>query len=158
MPSQTQAVASKFWVVFPAVMQTMFAETRKGDPNVAPNHFRVLGALARNNCNLSELAEHQNVSLPTMSSTVQTLVERGWLERDRSEDDRREITLHMTEEGRRVLTSEHRRLTEWVAAKMESLDPKDIKRVDRALDILLNLFEKNYGSEELPAIKHVKSS
>ncbi len=157
MPSQTQVVAAKFWIVFPAVMRTMFAEARKGEANLAPNHFRILGALARNKCNLSELAEHQNVSLPTMSSTVQTLVERGWLERDRSENDRREITLHMTEEGRRVLTSEHRRLTEWVAAKMESLDPKDIKKVDRALDILLNLFEKTFANEEISAIKHVKS-
>jgi len=100
--------------------------------------------LARRNCNLTELAEEWNVSLPTMSSTVQTLVERGWLDRDRSSDDRREVTLRMTNEGRRVLASEHRRLTEWVAAKMESLDPRDVKRVERALDILLALFEKSH--------------
>jgi len=114
-------------------------------------------SISARNCNLSELAEHQNVSLPSMSSTVQTLVERGWLERDRSADDRREVTLRMTEEGRRVLASEHRRLTEWVASKMESLDPKDVKRVERALDILLNLFEKSHSEHiEFTAIKRVK--
>jgi len=144
MHGHTRSVARKFWIVIPTLMRTVFAESRRGQVNLAPNHFRVLGALARRNCNLTELAEEWNVSLPTMSSTVQTLVERGWLDRDRSSDDRREVTLRMTNEGRRVLASEHRRLTEWVAAKMESLDPRDVKRVERALDILLALFEKSH--------------
>lgn len=156
MRTQTQSAARKFWIVFPMVMRTIFAESRKGNLNLAPNHFRVLSAISARNCNLSELAEHQNVSLPTMSATVQTLVERGWLERDRSADDRREITLRMTEEGRRVLAHEHRRLTEWIAAKMESLEPKDVKHVERALDILLGLFEKSQPEpEEFSTIKRV---
>ena len=158
MREQTRSLAQKFWIVFPMLMRTMFAETRKGDANLAPNHFRVLGALSHQQCNLSELAEHQNVSLPTMSSTVQTLVERGWLERDRSEDDRREVTLQLTEEGRRILSAEHRRLTDWVAAKLESLDPKDITRVEKGLDILLSLFDKSHKYEdEISATKRVKS-
>lgn len=144
MHGHTRSVARKFWIVIPTLMRTVFAESRRGQVNLAPNHFRVLGALARRDCNLTELAEEWNVSLPTMSSTVQTLVERGWLDRDRSSDDRREVTLRMTNEGRRVLASEHRRLTEWVAAKMESLDPRDVRRVERALDILLALFEKSH--------------
>ncbi len=157
MRDSTRTVAQKFWIVFPTVMRTMFAETRKGEANLAPSHLRVLGALARRQCNLSELAEHQNVSLPTMSATVQTLVERGWLERDRSTDDRRKVTLQMTEEGRRVLASEHRRLTEWIAAKMESLGPKEIQCVERALDVLLNLFEKTHNNEQEDiAIKRAK--
>lgn len=145
MRAQTLSAARKFWIVFPTVMRTIFAESRKGSLNLAPNHFRILSAISARNCNLSELAEHQNVSLPSMSATVQTLVERGWLERDRSADDRRSLTLRMTEEGKRVLATEHRRLTEWVADKMESLDPKDVKRVERALDILLALFEGSHS-------------
>lgn len=143
MTSPSQSVARKFWIVFPTMMRTIFAETRKGELNLAHNHFRVLNAVSTRNCNLSDLAEHQNVSLPSMSATVQTLVEHGWLERGRSADDRREMSLRLTEEGHRVLSSEHRRLTDWVAAKMETLDPNEIKRVERALDILLDLFEKN---------------
>lgn len=148
MAAHTRSVAKKFWNVFPMMMRTIFAESRRGANNLAPNHFRVLGALSARNCNVSELAEHQNVSLPSMSATIQTLVERGWLERDRSSDDRREINLHMTEEGRRVLASEHRRLTEWVAAKMEDLDETDVKRVERALDILLRLFEESQAKDD----------
>jgi DNA-binding MarR family transcriptional regulator len=154
MRTQTLSAARKFWIVFPTMMRTIFAETRKSDHHLAHNHFRVLGALASRNCNLSELAEHQNVSLPSMSATVQTLVERGWLERDRSDDDRREITLRMTDEGSRVLAAEHRRLTAWVASKMEALDPKDLKRVERALDILLALFDQS--GERETAIKPVE--
>lgn len=157
MGDQIHSVARKFWIVFPTVMRTVFAEARRGDVNLAPSHFRVLSALAHRNCNLSQLAEHHQVSLPTMSSTVQTLVERGWLERDRSEDDRREVTLRMTEEGHRVLSSEHRRLTDWVATKLETLDSKDIKRVERALDILLELFERGRNSEEHSATKRVRT-
>lgn len=157
MREDARSLAQKFWIVFPALMRSLFAETRKGGANLVPSQFRLLGALARHNCNLSELAEYQNVSLPTMSATVETLVERGWLERDRSKDDRREVILRMTEEGRHILSSEHRRLTDWVAAKMESLGPKDMKRVERALDILVGLFDQRQDEEQKTAIKRVKT-
>lgn len=157
MVTSTQSVARKFWIVFPTLMRTIFAESRKGELNLAHGHFRVLNALSTRQCNLSELAEHQNVSLPTMSATVQTLVERGWLERDRSENDRREVSLQLTEEGKRALASEHRRLTDWVAAKMESLDPKDIKRVEGALDILVRLFDQKQDQKQDSAIKRVRT-
>lgn len=142
MTTQAQSVARKFWEVFPAVMRITFAQARRSSNNLSPSHLRILHVVSSRPCNLSELAERQDVTLPTMSATVNTLVERGWLERVRSEGDRREIQLRMSDEGRRVLASEHRRLSEWVAAKLETLEARDVKRVERALDILLHLFEE----------------
>jgi hypothetical protein len=55
MHGHTRSVARKFWIVIPTLMRTVFAESRRGQVNLAPNHFRVLGALARRNCNLTEL-------------------------------------------------------------------------------------------------------
>ncbi len=60
-------------------------------------------ALAGHSCNLSELALRQAVSLPTMSNSISVLVERGWVKRVPSPDDRRRVVLELTSEGRVVL-------------------------------------------------------
>ena len=142
MSSRARAAARKFWEVVPNVMRAIFAETRRGGHNLAPNHFRILRALSVKSCNLSELAEHQDVSLPSMSSTVQTLVERGWLTRERSLDDRRAVDLRVTPKGHRVLADEYERLLSWMAKRLESLDHNEIERVEQGLDTLLHLFEE----------------
>ena len=142
MSSRARAAARKFWEVVPNVMRAIFAETRRGGHNLAPNHFRILRALSVKSCNLSELAEHQDVSLPSMSATVQTLVERGWLSRERSREDRRAVDLRVTPKGHRVLADEYERLLSWMAKRLESLDPNEIERVEQGLDTLLQLFEE----------------
>ena len=152
MTSRARAAARKFWEVVPNVMRAIFAETRRGGHNLAPNHFRVLRALSVKSCNLSELAEHQDVSLPSMSATVQTLVERGWLSRERSLDDRRSVDLRVTPKGHRVLADEYERLLSWMAKRLESLDPNEIERVEQGLDTLINLFDEPRAEAEVEEI------
>lgn len=141
MTANTKATASKFWEVVPAVMRSIFAESRRSGNNLSPNHMRILRVLSLKTCNLSELAEHQDVSLPTMSSTVQTLVERGWLGREESTHDRRVTHLSLTPKGRQVLVDEHKRLVAWMSARLEKLDPQEVTQVEQGLQTLLNLFD-----------------
>lgn len=147
--SRTRLIARKFWEVVPSVMRTVFAASRLSRHKLAPNHFRVLKVVATGQCNLSELAVRQDVSLPSMSATVQTLVERGWLVRQRSESDRRKVKLKVTEKGQRILASEHQRLQEWMAAKLDRLEPADLTRVEEGLDTLLQLFNETDVAADL---------
>jgi DNA-binding MarR family transcriptional regulator len=149
MTAKTKATASKFWEVVPAVMRSIFAESRRSDHNLSPNHMRILRVLSLKTCNLSELAEHQDVSLPTMSSTVQTLVERGWLAREESAQDRRVTRLSLTVKGRQVLVDEHKRLVAWMSARLETLDPHEVTQVEQGLQTLLDLFGDPQVAAEL---------
>jgi DNA-binding MarR family transcriptional regulator len=107
MNQHAVSAANKFWEVIPAVMRSTLAEARRGSHDMTPNHFRILRALSMRECSVSELAQHQDVSLPSMSDTVQTLVERGWLDRADSEHDRRVTQVKLTRKGQQVLMNEH---------------------------------------------------
>ncbi|MFW5807226.1 MAG: MarR family transcriptional regulator, partial [Spirochaetota bacterium] len=60
-------------------------------------HFRLLRTLRRGPRSLHELADLHEVRLPTMSRTVTVLQSRGWVNRTRSEDDRRTVFTSLTE-------------------------------------------------------------
>ncbi|MGH2581458.1 MAG: MarR family winged helix-turn-helix transcriptional regulator [Anaerolineales bacterium] len=138
--TRAQNAARKFWEAVPLVMRAVFSEARKGGHNLAPNHFRILRALSHRSCNLSELAEHQDVSLPTMSASVQTLVERGWVERERSASDRRTVTLGITARGQRVVNAEYQRLMDWTACKLSALSQPEILKIEQGMEALVKLF------------------
>jgi DNA-binding MarR family transcriptional regulator len=67
--------------IFPAFHQKFDLELRCTGRRMAPAHFRLLGALSIRKHTLGELAEMQSVSTATMSTSISTLVERGWGER-----------------------------------------------------------------------------
>jgi DNA-binding MarR family transcriptional regulator len=138
----SRTAARKFWEVVPRVMSTVAAEARRGGHNIAPSHFRTLKMLSLKRFNLSELAEHQDVSLPSMSASVETLVQRGWLERKRSDEDRRVTELLVTEKGNRVLTEEVERMLGWTAKRLDQLSPQQLERVELGLDTLRNVFDE----------------
>lgn len=141
MSERAFSVAKKFWEVMPAVMRTTLAEARRGGQNLSPVHFRILHVLSSRKCSLSELAQHQDVSLPSMSETIQILVERGWVERDSSPDDRRVTQLRLTRKGQQVLINEHKRLVEWIAHRLNKLKGAEIGQIEQGLNLLLSVFE-----------------
>lgn len=50
-----------------------------------------------------ELAVRTNATLPRLSHVVSRMVERGWLERLPSTEDRRATNVHLTDDGRRAV-------------------------------------------------------
>ena len=91
-------------------------------------------------CNLSELAEYQGVSLPSMSSTVSRLEELGWVRRERDANDRRVVRVKLTNSGKRKLSQ----ISEQAEARMEilltELSDGDRQELGRGLEILRRLF------------------
>lgn len=93
-------------------------------------------SLDRGTANLSELANLQGVTSPTMSSMVSTLVERGWIQREHSETDRRMIVLRVTPEGRNVLENARSILTDAIVKLFGSLTEEELDTLNDGLAIL----------------------
>lgn len=127
----------------PRVISAVFAETRRSDHNLAPNHFRILRIVSRRPSSPSVLARALGVSLPSMSASVQTLVGRGWLERQRSSEDRRVTQLQVTRRGQQVLQEEQERVVNWTAALLEDLSPEELHKVAEGLAAFQHLFDEN---------------
>lgn len=103
MTIDSSLLAQQILKIIPPVMRVVAAELRQTSHLPAPSHFSALVMLHYQSCNLSELAESQGVSLPSMSSTVSRLEERGLVTRERSAHDRRVVVVSLTPAGREKL-------------------------------------------------------
>lgn len=135
-----ESLAKQILEVIPLVMRTVAAEMRQSDYFVVPAHFRLLWLLKHRSHSLSELAEHQAVSLPTMSNSVTTLEERGWARRSRSETDRRKVLIEITPAGQAVLAQVHQQMEQRVSEIIQSLNIEDQAAVSHGLHILHDAF------------------
>src|SRR3954469_8854466 len=100
---QARETARDILEIIPLVMRTVAAELRAAGELPAPAHFGLLSILSVRARMLTELASIQGVSLPTMSSSISAMVERGWVKRSAPGDDRRVVMIEVTAPGRAAL-------------------------------------------------------
>ncbi|WP_446666996.1 MarR family winged helix-turn-helix transcriptional regulator [Flexivirga sp. B27] len=107
------------------------------DRSVLPPHqVSVLGKLEKQIRTPRELAEIECVSAPSMTRTVNALVEHGYVRRDADPDDGRQVHLQLTPEGRKTLTAIRRSRDEWVYSRMNDLTEEECAVLREAADIL----------------------
>jgi DNA-binding MarR family transcriptional regulator len=77
----------------------------------------------------TEIAKNFRITPASVTSQIDKLVEDGWLERVRNEDDKRVIEVKLTEKGKRELPNEIEKLhqsCEWI---FKSLDQQEQKKL-----------------------------
>jgi DNA-binding MarR family transcriptional regulator len=149
MSADTHEVAQKTLDIIPLVMTVMASEMRStGTDMLAPSHMRLLGMLSERPYRLTELAEMQAVSAPTMSNTITALEERGWVKRVRSESDRRVVMVEISRAGREVMDEMYRHTRSRIAEFLSVLSPHELELLRDGLTILNNTF--------ITALKHMR--
>ena len=103
MKRPSRDVAREILKIIPLVMRTVAAELRAAGELPAPAHFGLLTMLSAQPRTLSELANLQGVSLPTMSNSITAMVQRGWVRRTAPPKDRRVVIIEVTPTGRAAL-------------------------------------------------------
>ncbi len=140
-PESESTTARQILEIIPCVMRLMASEIRHDNPAVTPTHFRLLGMLSHCSWTLTELAERMEVSAPTMSNTITTLEERGWVTRVRSEEDRRSVVIQITAAGRGVLEEVYHQAECRISSLLEPITSRDQEALERGLDVLRRVFE-----------------
>jgi DNA-binding MarR family transcriptional regulator len=79
-------------------------------------------------CSMSELAERIQQSSATMTGIVDRLVEKGWVTRRRSEEDRRAVFVNLTGEGQNVLTRVAGEKRQYVLDNIRKMSTEDIEQ------------------------------
>lgn len=148
MPSKSETAARQILEVIPLVMRTLASELRRTRYDLAPVHFRLLALLAERSHSVGELAERQAVSLPTMSSSITTLVERGWVARLRPPHDRRMVLVELTPAGREVLREILRPVEARVTGLLASLSPTECDQLLAGCAVLRAAFSRAAESTE----------
>jgi DNA-binding MarR family transcriptional regulator len=83
---------------------------------------------------VSELADMERTSRPTMSSHVKRLGAEGWLTRQEPQaDDRRRVGLAITPAGLKALDAVRRRRNDWLADRLTRLTPEQRELIVQAI-------------------------
>ncbi|MFP4705394.1 MAG: MarR family winged helix-turn-helix transcriptional regulator [Spirochaetaceae bacterium] len=109
-------------------------------------HFRLLRTLRRGPRSLHELADLHEVRLPTMSRTVTVLQSRGWVNRTRSEDDRRTVFTSLTEDGRRALEHVERLAIDRASELLACLSDEEDRKLHEGLQALYRIVIEQLGT------------
>jgi len=100
----------------------------------------LLGAILKSpGIGVSELADAEQTSRPTMSGHVKKLEAAGWVVRRGDAEDGRRCGLMITPAGARQIEAVRRRRNDWLAARLSKLSPDERDRLAAAAGPLLKL-------------------
>jgi len=88
---------------------------------------------------LSELADIEQVSRPTMTVNIQKLEKLGYVIRSKSEVDSRSTVIEATEEGRSVMFSARDARLAILNEAFEGLSPDEVRAIELALPAIKKL-------------------
>jgi len=122
-----------------AAMRQALAEA--GYDDIPGNGLYVIGGLAlnREDIPLSQLIKELRISKQAAGQLVDTLVTRGYLERATDKDDRRKLTVTLTERGRAAAAAQSAGRAKVDAELLASVGDDDMKRTRRTLAVLCDI-------------------
>jgi len=100
----------------------------------------VLGVLLRHGeQTVGQLAAHERVRPPSMTRTVNCLVDEGYAVRRPSETDGRSTLVEISERGRQILLADRRRREAWLARQLKDLTPEERDLLRRVAPLIERL-------------------
>ena len=82
---------------------------------------------------VSELADLEHMSRPTMSAHIKRLEAAGWIARQEPDSqDKRRVGLNITPTGVRAVDAVRRQRADWLAGQLASLSPEALEAVRAA--------------------------
>jgi DNA-binding MarR family transcriptional regulator len=85
---------------------------------------------------VSQLADAEQVSRPAISTLLTALERKGLARRERSSADARQVLVHATAKGKRLVEAGRKRRVERIASQLGSLSAAQLGLVDEAIRIL----------------------
>jgi DNA-binding MarR family transcriptional regulator len=125
-------------------MRTIRAQLRKHSGSaLSVPQFRTLLFINRHRgASISEVADHIGLTLPSMSTLVDGLVTRNFVLRRVHEDDRRRMTLTLSERGDAALLSARTGAQSYLTERLKPLPEAQRVTILRAMRILKRVFSE----------------
>lgn len=118
--------AERILQVIPALFRQIMADVRLSLPatsaDIGETQFRMIHSLSHRAYTMGEMAECMKVRAPTVSRMVDTLVERGYVDRRPDSADRRKVWLGLTPQGRALAGTMESCFRAVVARLLQPLD------------------------------------
>lgn len=113
--------------------------------DISNNDMHIIEAIGKEEPkNMSTIAKSLSVTVGTLTIAINNLVKKGYVNRVRSEEDRRVVLISLSEKGVKAYDHHKRFHEEMVEATLEGLNDSETEVLVRALQNLSNFF-KGYG-------------
>ena len=117
--------------------------------DISVNDMHIIEAIGEKEPkNMSSVAKIMSVTVGTLTIAINSLVKKGYVKRERSEQDRRVVYIMLTAKGKlayRQHESFHKKMTE---ALIRHLSPEETELLVKALTNLKDFFEEYRKEEE----------
>ena len=122
-----------------------------GFDDLPRNSAYILGGMVNHGGSASQLIRELGVTKQAASQLIDTLVLRGYLERATNADDRRRLTITVTERGQAAAAAVRQGVLEVDAALTELITPEELAGLRAGLVALTEIRERFEDEERLPA-------
>ena len=114
--------------------------------DVAANDMHVIEAIGTGAPkNMTTVAKLLSVTTGTLTISMNSLVKKGYVQRVRSEEDRRVVLVSLTEKGKRAFAHHKQFHDAMIREVLKGLDGEEQEVLRRALLNLMNFFEERKG-------------
>ena len=110
--------------------------------DITNNDMHIIEAVGLGGGNMSSIAAKLKITVGSLTTSMNSLVKKGYVKRERSEKDRRVVFIQLTNEGRMAYHHHaefHRQMTE---AVLEELNENETEVLVKALDGLRKFFRQ----------------
>jgi DNA-binding MarR family transcriptional regulator len=122
-----------------AIVTRLLIKQVKGE--ISRTEAGVLSALIAAPRRITELAELEGLAQPTMTLLVQRLEQRGWVKRERDDDDGRVVLVSLTEAGSAALAEFRAQVGDALRAHMDAMSDEQIAALETATEALGSLVD-----------------
>ncbi len=103
-------------------------------------YYQILGILASlGSLPISEIGRQLHISKPNMTPLIDKLVEDGWVNRSRSDKDRRVVNIEITEEGKKFLFKARKVVEKNIKENLSNLNENELKTLSESLENIKKL-------------------
>ncbi len=106
---------------------------------------------------MSQIADYINVPMSTATGIVDRLVKKGYLKRDRSDNDRRIVVIQLTEDGQHLLDKFKVSVNKYIDIINQGLTEEEREFLFRIMLKVVNLVSESNASEQQETeVKEIK--
>ena len=148
-PRHHLSVASQLMEISPLMIRILRTHLHKAALGVLTHsQYRILANIFRGLDTVTQIALHHGVSQPTMTKTVNLMVEKKWLEKRAGSTDARQMHLKMTALGLKTFLNVKKQAQNSISQQLSVLSSQDLSVLNKSITQLLPLMHQLDGQKE----------
>ena len=109
--------------------------------DITNNDMHIIEAVGLGGNKMSDIAAKLNITVGSLTTSMNSLVKKGYVKRERGEEDRRVVYISLSDKGKKAFVHHARFHKEMITSIMDEFDDDEKKILIRGLTKLDNWFK-----------------